>query len=104
MDDEQTIKLFRLTNKDQIKTYIISDEKSWEVFLIKELHENKDATVGFFGGEMLRIFCDKKNIYYKTALVDGKCISFTNFEWQKSENEDCRKIVDEIKTVSQDEA
>ena len=43
------------------------------------------------GGERLRKYCDKKNIYYKSVLdSNGNLLSVTTMEYQKKDNEDCR--------------
>ncbi len=92
-DDEQTIKYMELLQRDNIRLFILNEEKQklWQLLLCKEKNPETGEYVKFFiGGENLREFCDEKNLFYKSALAtDGGLLSSTNMMWLKEPGEDC---------------
>lgn len=103
-DDEETQRVTSLINSDEIKVLIIANEEIegktflWESVLVKEYIEGHVDPQRFFtGGENLRKFCDKKNIFYKSVLTkDERLLSGSDFMWTKKPGEDCKKPINKI--------
>jgi hypothetical protein len=99
VDEPESTRLFEILNKDKIKVYIFSHYENviWNCALIKEfVPGDKDPKALFIGSEKFREFCDKRNIYYKSALsAKGDLISGSDFRYQKNEGEDCRSVKNE---------
>ena len=87
LDDEKTKKAMHFIKLEKIRIYVAddNDNKMWEVFLM----EQKGKRV-FGGGENLRQFCDRRNIYYRSFYTDTGLISGTDMQYEKNEDEDCR--------------
>lgn len=98
MNDDESERFLKITSFAEIPLFIWSDKEIdgkkiiWNVLLTKEyIDGDPDPKKLFIGGENLREYCDKRNIYYKSTLIgDNKLISGTNLKYQKKEGEDCR--------------
>jgi len=98
LDDEESAELLEISSKEEIMVFVFSDEIRdkckiiWNLMLTKEFIENDpEPKALYIGGENLRKFCDKRNIYYKSFLTkDNELLSGSNLMWQKKANEDCR--------------
>jgi hypothetical protein len=103
LDEKGTNEFQKLLEKELIDIIVIkkpiSDNPSWQIKLIRERNPgNKSDSKLFLGGEMLRRFCDAKNIFYVSYLNDEKLLSASNFMYEKKAGEDCRIPIDrEIK-------
>lgn len=88
LDDDATAKVMRIIAKEEVDIYILDEdnERLWHIHAIK----NKKSEYCFLGGENLRQFCDKENIFYESSIMDDKLISFSNLKWLKKDGEDCR--------------
>lgn len=98
MDDDETKNFHELLKKEIIELFILSDREKegarlmWNLALMRD-QGNKEKPI-YVGGENLRVFCDRENIYYKSLEIgNGNILSHTDFKWQKNENDDCRKPV-----------
>ncbi len=94
MDEDQTSRVFDLIAKEEVKVFIANSKEGrfWNVLFNKHKNEKTNELERIImGGENLRKFCDKKNIYYKSYITEeGALLSGTQMQWQKQPNEDCR--------------
>ena len=98
-DDDETEKFFNVLNKKQIKIMVLTKKEIngktlvWDLLLTKEIVEgHKDPKSLFIGGKNLRKFCDKNNLWYKTAYTpEGNLISGSALRFLKKPGEDCSK-------------
>lgn len=94
MDDDQTKKFIDLIEKRDVKLFVISNDKKiiWNLLITKHKnHKTGDFERLFIGGENLRKFCDKKNIFYKSKKVEnGEILSGTTMMYEKHPGQDCR--------------
>ncbi len=99
LNDEESTRIFKLLAENQIKCYIVPSgdlmkAPIWEVALLKnmpdEVNKLTDPERIIMGGECFREFCDARNLYYKSILVDNKLLSSSDMRWEKKPGEDCR--------------
>lgn len=103
LDEKQSEKFFKMTTEEKIQVFVFSDRIKndkrviWELLLLKEyVKDYPDPKKLFLGGENLRIFCDDRNLFYKSMLQEnGDLISCSNLMWLKNEGENCRKPINE---------
>jgi len=88
LDDDETKKMFDIIESGETTIYALDNAKRfmWNFKAIR----NDDGNVFFFGGENLRKFCDKENIFYESDITDTGLISFTGLKYLKHKDEDCR--------------
>ena len=86
-----------MTSFSEIPVWIWSERKIrgkkviWNALLTKEyIKDDPDPKKLFIGGEELRLYCDERNIFYKSCLMGNKLISGSNLMWEKQDGEDCR--------------
>jgi hypothetical protein len=87
--DKEFETINNLVEKKDHKLIIFSHDKKkvWNAMLLK----NDDNEAWVCGGENLRLFCDERNIFYKSMTAsDGSLLSATNMKFTKNKNDDCR--------------
>jgi hypothetical protein len=88
LDDEATERMMRIYVKGEVELFVLdrNNEKIWQLMVIK----NQDDMPTFAGGENLRKFCDKENIFYESIILNNELMSFSNLKYLKDPGEDCR--------------
>lgn len=88
LDDEATERMMRVCAKEQVEIFVLDhkNEKLWQLHAMK----NKNNEAFFVGGENLRKFCDKENIFYESFVMDNNLLSCSNLKYLKHNGEDCR--------------
>lgn len=94
LDEPDTSRVMKLTAKKEVRLIVFSPEKKkvWNLLMAKEkMDDVPDPVCIFVGGENLRQFCDEKNIFYKSMVVEnGDLLSVSTLKYMKKEGEDCR--------------
>jgi hypothetical protein len=91
LEDIPMEKAFSIIKHDSVKLIVLGHPKGdnviWELCAL-----NNNGNKMYVGGEHFRLFCDDKNIYYRSLFdKDNVLMSGSDLKFTKNDDDDCRK-------------